>query len=135
MNLKNFSQMNRKRCEVGFGNELADWSPAEWTNAMCGESGEAANVAKKILRHTTGARGNAASEDMDTLRARLIDEIADVIIYADLCIQRMDGDTSAAVISKWNRTSEKIGYDVRIEGDAVEGPPPLPPAALGTDPF
>lgn len=116
MNLKEFSAVNRKRCtdESGFNHALDSWSPAEWTNAMAGEMGEAANITKKILRHDQGIKGNVKAEDQDRdeLRRRAIDEIADVIIYADLAIQALGGDTSEAVRDKFNRKSVEIGSDI-----------------------
>jgi hypothetical protein len=41
---------NVKRCLESFGHLLSDWSLAEWSNAMCGEAGETANITKKIRR-------------------------------------------------------------------------------------
>lgn len=122
MNLRAFSKANRERCtsETGFNHALDSWSPAEWTNAMAGELGEAANLTKKIKRHDQGIRGNVKPEDQDreSLRCRAIHEIADVIIYADLAIQALGGDTSEAVRDIFNRKSAEIGCDIVIEGDA-----------------
>ena len=49
---------------------------------LVGEIGEAANIMKKIERHRLGIAGNTA--DLDVLSAMLADELADVVICADL---------------------------------------------------
>src|SRR6185503_6454385 len=98
MNLSEFSKLNLKRCTSpdAFNHQLDSWSPAEWTNAMLGEGGEAANLTKKLLRHRDNVAGNHKAEDKDveSLRRRARAEIADAIIYADLAIQTLGGDTS-----------------------------------------
>jgi NTP pyrophosphatase (non-canonical NTP hydrolase) len=118
MDLQEFSKVNRERCtsESGFNHTLDSWSPSEWTNAICGELGEAANLTKKILRHDQGIRGNVKPEDQDrdALRLRAIDEIADVIIYADLAIQALGGDTASVVRDKFNRKSAEIGCGLLV---------------------
>jgi len=118
MDLSEFSKANNERCtsENGFNHALDSWSVAEWTNAICGELGEAANLTKKILRLDQGIPGNTKLEDKDreSLRLRAIDEIADVIIYADLAIQALGGDTTEAVREKFNKKSFEIGSDILV---------------------
>lgn len=60
MNLKQFSQANRQRCESpqGFNHKLGSWSVSDWFTATMGELGEAANVAKKLNRIRDGVPGN-----------------------------------------------------------------------------
>ena len=92
-------EANVHRCEAldGFNHKLDGWSPAEWSNAMAGEAGELCNLTKKLLRG-----------DAPTRRA-LADELADVVIYADLCAARLDIDLGAAVRAKFNLKSAEIG--------------------------
>lgn len=110
MNLRQFSQANRERCESpdGFNHELSDWSLSDWMTAAFGELGEAANVVKKLNRVRDGIPGNDETED--ELWEALADEIADTIIYLDLLAQSQAIDLSAAIIDKFNRTSAKVGY-------------------------
>ena len=110
MILTDFSRENRTRCESpsGFNHKLDSWSLSDWMTATAGELGEAANVAKKLNRVRDGIPGNAESEA--TLRANLTDEIADTFIYLDLLAQSQGIDLAAAVRSKFDRTSRKIGY-------------------------
>lgn len=107
--------VNVRRCVNGFGHTLESWSPAEWTNAMCGEAGEAANVAKKMLRHRDNVAGNTGDDrDLAALREKLASELADVVIYADLCAASQGIDLAAAVRDTFNRKSEQIGAKERL---------------------
>lgn len=90
---------------VGF-----DWSLPEWTNAMCGEAGEAANIAKKIRR---GDFSNAVEDG----RAKLGEELADVLCYAVLVAHRAGIDLEEAVQQKFNMVSERVGSRVYIGDD------------------
>jgi len=83
-----------------------DWNIAEWTNAMAGEVGEACNVAKKLVR------GDYA--DWKDGVAELLKELADVVIYADLCAQRVGMPLETAIVQKFNEVSERIDSNVRL---------------------
>lgn len=121
MNLQKFSRINLERCisPNGFNHPLESWSEAEWTNAIAGELGEAANLTKKLLRHRDGVAGNYKAEDQDPdyLRRQAAKELADAIIYADLAMQRLGFDTSEIVRGVFNRKSEQIGCSIRYEDD------------------
>lgn len=110
MDFKIFSKANRTRCEhpEGFNQPLKLWSTGEWFTAVLGELGEAANVAKKLMRVRDGIKGNSESEP--ELRACLADELADTFIYLDLLATSEGIDLEEAVRDKFNRTSRKIGY-------------------------
>lgn len=110
MNMQEFSRENRMRCEArdGFNHQLSDWSLSDWMTATVGELGEAANVLKKLNRVRDGIPGN--SETPQALQAALAEEIADAFIYLDLLAQAAGLDLAAVVRSKFDRTSEKIGY-------------------------
>lgn len=90
------------------------WSLADWSNAMCGEAGETANVVKKIRRHETGLGTSHNTPELDALRADLADEMADVVAYLDILASEADIDLGAAVQSKFNRISEAAGFPERI---------------------
>jgi len=115
MNLKDFSVFNRRRCESpkGFNHNVADWSLSDWMTATMGELGEAANVAKKLNRVRDGIPGNGDLTP-EQLKAMLADEFADTFIYLDLAAQSAGICLEDAVISKFNRTSEKIGYENKV---------------------
>jgi NTP pyrophosphatase (non-canonical NTP hydrolase) len=111
MNFRDFSVLNRRRCESpnGFNHQLSSWSLSDWITATVGELGEAANIAKKLNRVRDGVPGN--SETPEQLRAALADEIADTFIYLDLLAQSQGLDIEEIALSKFQKTSAKIGYD------------------------
>ena len=84
-------------------NTSEDWNILEWCGAMCGEAGEAANVAKKMRR----------GQDMDI--NDLAEELADTVIYADLAAKKMGIDLGEAIMNKFNEKSMKWKCETRIE--------------------
>lgn len=83
-----------------------NWSIAEWTNALAGEAGEACNIAKKLLR------GDYKDKELGI--GELLDEIADVVIYADLVCQRLNRSLSIQVERKFNEVSERVKSEVYL---------------------
>lgn len=108
---------NLSRCGRWHPRGLNEWSLSDWFTATMGELGEAANIAKKLNRHRDGIAGNVLTEQ--ELRAELADEIADVAIYLDILAASEGIDLAAAIASKFNRTSEKVGFPERLP----EAPP------------
>jgi len=77
-------------------------------NALAGEVGETCNVVKKLARQRLGLRGSrATSEDLG-------EEIADVIIYADLLAKFYNIDLAEAVRKKFNKTSVKYNLNTKL---------------------
>ena len=101
-----------------------EWDPGKQIslsyrgNELAGEVGEACNVIKKLDRERLGIRGSR-----DTV-AHLAEELADVVICADLIAMAEDIDLDAAVAAKFNATSAKVGLATRM----------APPVPLGGDP-
>lgn len=77
-------------------------------NELAGETGEACNVIKKLERERMGLVGSR-----DTWE-HLAEELADVVICADLIAMDVGIDLDAAVRRKFNMTSEKYGLSVRM---------------------
>ena len=108
----------------------AEWTGADWSNAMCGEAGEAANVVKKLRRvetglwdeqkypgdspHSQGIAHLKADIARQELVAKLADECADVLCYLGLLAHHYGIDLAAATIEKFNRVSEAQGFPERI---------------------
>jgi NTP pyrophosphatase (non-canonical NTP hydrolase) len=96
------------------------WTGADWSNALCGEAGEAANVVKKLRRAETAATPDAYSgesvttTDRDELIAKLGSEIADVLIYAVLLAAHYNIDVEGQVRDKFNRVSVAQGFPERL---------------------
>src|SRR5882757_2944807 len=93
------------RCDRWHPNGIDSWSLSDWATAVAGEVGEACNIIKKLNRIRDGVRGNKASDG--ELSDKLADEIADAVIYLDLLAARAGIDLGAAVVAKFNRTSEQ----------------------------
>jgi NTP pyrophosphatase (non-canonical NTP hydrolase) len=92
----------------------AEWDPddritlAYRGNEMGGECGEAQNVIKKLERERLGIRGSRATVQ------DLADELADVVICADLIAMAEGIDLDQAIARKFNLTSEKQGLETRL---------------------
>ena len=114
MQFQDFSALNKRRCEAanGFNHKIDDWSLSDWMTATAGELGEAANIAKKLNRVRDGIVGN--SETPEQLRSNLADEIADTYIYLDLLAQSQGINIEDAIVNKFRKTSEKIGYSTTM---------------------
>lgn len=113
LKLSTTNEKRAKRWHPGFPDDNADWSGADWSNAMCGEAGEVANVVKKLRRYECGLKGELDPPE-DELRAALALEIADVICYADLLATYYGIDLGAAVARKFNIVSERQGFPERL---------------------
>lgn len=83
----------------------SDWSLGEWSNAVLGELGEAANLIKKVTR---------GDYTLDQVREELGKEFADVQTYLDILAFRAGIDLGEATIKKWNEVSERVGCSLRI---------------------
>jgi NTP pyrophosphatase (non-canonical NTP hydrolase) len=105
---------NAERCEDVY-HPLDAWSPTDWACALAGEVGEACNLVKKLRRLS------AAPDDLfwetsagSALQRKLADELADVVVYADLLATRLRINLETAVIDKFNRTSDEVGSGVKL---------------------
>ncbi len=90
---------NVGRCKGSF-HGVGRWSPSDWSNAMAGECGEVCNLTKKLRR------GENIPSEM------IADEIADVIIYADLLAARLKINLDSAVKRKFNIVSKRVGSKI-----------------------
>ena len=107
MTFDEFSQVNRARCLAWAKGK--DAGILFHSNELAGEVGEACNAVKKLYRLRMGWAGGS-----DTTEA-IMDELADVVICADLVAMQLDGDLGAALARKFNRTSAKHGFPHRLE--------------------
>ena len=81
---------------------------------MCGEAGEAANVAKKIKREFTGMKNGLSAGSIQELDKKLAQECADVFIYLVLLAASRNIDLGQAVIDTFNKKSEEYNFPQRI---------------------
>lgn len=118
--LREANQLRQREWDVG--NQI---TLAYRGNELAGEAGEACNVIKKIERERLGIRGSRATV------ADLADELADVVICADLIAMHEGIDLlNDAVPRKFNATSEKVGLATRL---AAASPAPVDRSAVGDD--
>lgn len=80
---------------------------------LAGEVGELCNVIKKLHRQIYGVPGSIAS------LVDLAEELADVIIVADLLAAKVGINLNAAVIEKFNRVSQKRGFRTELTRDGA----------------
>jgi NTP pyrophosphatase (non-canonical NTP hydrolase) len=73
-----------------------------------GELGEYANLRKKVER---------GDFTLDEARPALADELADVVIYLDILASQIGVNLGDAIMSKWNRTSVKVGAPLYIDAE------------------
>jgi NTP pyrophosphatase (non-canonical NTP hydrolase) len=83
----------------------SDWSIGDWTMAVVGELGEAANILKKVRR------GDISLQDA---RPELAKEFADTVTYLDLLAHRVGIDLGEATRLKFNEVSKRVGADIYI---------------------
>lgn len=103
---------NASRCNRWHANGISDWSLSDWAVATAGELGEAMNVIKKLNRERDSIRGNDLT--VGQLKQMLADELADTAIYLDILAAAAGIDLGAAIVAKFNATSQKNGFPERL---------------------
>ena len=120
LRFRDLRDTNLARCARWHPNGLGEWSLSDWAVATSGELGEALNVLKKLNRERDGLTGNA--QTYDELVQAFADELADTLIYLDLLAAAAGVDLERAVISKFNRVSERNNFPERLAfGSETEG--------------
>jgi NTP pyrophosphatase (non-canonical NTP hydrolase) len=117
MDIAHIQNVNRQRADQWHNGDFFNWSGLEWAGAMCGEAGEAANVAKKLRRVEMELDGNAKSE-RPLVPVELVDklagELADTFLYMCLLASRYNISLEHAIIAKFNAKSEEMGFPQRL---------------------
>src|SRR6185295_9193449 len=109
MNIKEFQLICEQRSKRWLQEE--EWSFLETIGAMCGESGEAANIAKKIKRLKTKLPNKEKGLDIinyNELRMKMCMEVADSIIYGFKLLS--DADCDAEVVLRLVFDEKSIEY-------------------------
>lgn len=104
MNFKLLRDANERRNK--YWGQTEELSLSFRGNELAGETGEACNILKKLDRARLGMKGSTASLQ------EAADELADVIICADLACMSLGIDLGRAVAHKFNQTSEKYELPV-----------------------
>ncbi len=117
LTIKEFHEANEARrrasSSTGGGTE-STWNLADWTNELCGEAGELANLAKKIRRARPAQNGKKADPTLEEAKGDLAAEIADVVICASLVAGYLGIDLEQAMREKFNVVSDRMGSDIKL---------------------
>ncbi len=113
LTLRRVIEVNAERCKRWHHADTEPWTGADWSNAMCGEAGEAANVVKKLRRGETNT-AQPSDPPRHVLQDALAYEIADTILYALLLAEHYDIDVEFGLIEKFNIVSERNGFPERL---------------------
>lgn len=116
MDISKFQEINAIRAIRWHNNGQTQWTLLEWAGAMCGESGEAANVAKKIRRLNQGLPNKEAGlskNNLPELKQKLAVEIADSIIYGLIILAEIDVDASQILAEVFDQKSIEYGFPER----------------------
>lgn len=126
MDISQLQSINAIRAERWHHHGKTDWTLLEWAGAMCGESGEAANVAKKIRRLDMQLPNKEKGLDKSNLRELQIKcamEIADSIIYGLIILSKLDLDASNVLAHVFNEKSIEYGFPERAPFNAADNSP------------
>jgi len=115
LTLKAFHEANERRrtSDSGGGTEKT-WNLVDWTNELCGEAGELANLAKKVRRARPAQNGKKADPTLEEATPDLAAEIADVVICASLVAGYLGIDLEKAVREKFNIVSDRMGSNIKL---------------------
>ena len=83
---------------------------------LAGEAGELANEAKKLHRENLGVAGSKANLQ------HLYDELADLVISADLLGMHLGVDMASIIEKKFNQTSTKYRLKTRLQLTPIKQP-------------
>jgi NTP pyrophosphatase (non-canonical NTP hydrolase) len=114
MNFKQVSIVNKERALLWHKGGLEEWTIADWSNAMCGEAGEVANAVKKYRRLEDGLQQKSGPQTFEEAKEAIAKEIGDVYLYLDLLAQVLGVDIEDAIVSTFNRVSEREGFPQRL---------------------
>ena len=107
--------INKQRAGRWHKGGLDEWSVNDWLAAFGGEAGEALNAGKKHRRILSGLQQHGdVPAGLDDAEERIMEELADTVIYADLCASRLGKNLGEAIIRKFNAISEREGFPERI---------------------
>src|SRR3954471_23518175 len=110
MNLKEFQDINFQRSNKWVTEK---WSLLEWAGAMCGESGECANIAKKIKRINHNLPNKEAGIDnanLALLKIKMAEETTDSIIYGLIILSELGVDAEEIIRLVFDQKSMEYGF-------------------------
>jgi len=112
IDFKELTELSVTRANRWHDGDFHHWTILEWAGAMCGEAGEAANVAKKLRRHEQQITGNKGAS-FEELRDKLGTECADVVLYMILLCAYYDINLENYIVDTFNEKSIEMGFPER----------------------
>lgn len=100
LTFKELKEANTKRNITLFGPDK--WIPEQYGNAIAGEVGELCNKIKKL------AQGREISQE------EIEEEIADIVIYADLIATKFNTTLEKCIVEKFNKKSELWKSEIKL---------------------
>lgn len=115
LKLSKLSEVNLQRAVRWHKGGLDEWSVNDWLAAFGGEAGEALNAGKKHRRILSGLQqhGNVPTTEREAAE-KIMEELADAVIYADLVASRLGLNLADAIVRKFNAISEREGFPERL---------------------
>lgn len=113
MDISQFQLINAVRAKRWHNNGRTNWTLLEWAGAMCGESGEAANKAKKLRRLDDALPTANSDSDAEVLEDALATEVADSIIYGLIILSELNIDASVLLKRVFDEKSKEHGFPER----------------------
>ena len=107
--------VNATRANRWHKDGIEEWSVNDWLAAFGGEAGEALNAGKKHRRILGGLQQHGSvPADLADAEEKIMEELADTVIYADLCAARLGRNLGEAVAKKFNAISVREGFPERL---------------------
>jgi hypothetical protein len=125
LDISKFQQINAIRAKRWHNDGKTKWSLLEWAGAMCGESGEAANLAKKMRRldmELPNKEAGISKDNYDELRRQLAKEVTDSIIYGLIILSEIEYDASQMLAEVFDRKSFEYGFPERAPRSIIVHP-------------
>lgn len=116
MDITKFQEINEVRAKRWHHDGKTNWNLLEWAGAMCGEAGEAANIAKKMRRldmDLPNKEAGISKDNYDLLRKQLAKEVADTIIYGLIILSEIEFNSSHVLAEVFNQKSFEYGFPER----------------------
>jgi len=114
LTFRRFQEVCALRSAKWHAGDGKEFTILETAGAMCGEAGEAANVAKKIRKFDLGLSQRAQKKDRSALVFGLAQEIADTITYLSKLASQADIDLEGAIIYTFNNVSDREGFEEKL---------------------
>lgn len=121
LSFETLRQANVTRAMRWHGGGLDEWTVNDLLCAFGGEAGEALNAGKKHRRLLSKIQQHGkVPESLQDAEHAIMEELADAVIYADLCAARLGLSLSDAIIAKFNYISAREGFPDRL-GEPAQG--------------